>query len=123
IAAEVNITFADYELIPSWARSVVLAAVEANLLKGYEDNTFRANRWITRTEMTAMMVRALGEVPIAGAKSRFADTEDIPDWGQAYVSAAADFGLIKGRDGNRFAPKENLTRAEAVVVILNLLRL
>ncbi|WP_168121491.1 S-layer homology domain-containing protein [Paenibacillus sp. HB172176] len=113
--------FIDEAAIPAWARLSVEATVAARIMQGYEDRTFRAGREITRTEMTAMLVRALGIEPEANARSSFADAEQIPSWAGSYAAAAAEHGLIRGRGGNRFAPNEFATRAEAVKAVLNVL--
>ncbi len=52
--------FADAAEIPSWARGYISAAVGKGVISGYEDNTFRASRPITRTEIAVIVVRALG---------------------------------------------------------------
>lgn len=55
IAGDTN--FADNDKISSWAKASVLAAVSANLLKGYPaDNTFRPQNNTTRAEAVSLMV-------------------------------------------------------------------
>ena len=49
----------DAKDIPEWAESGVKYAVKANLMKGYEDNTFRGAQPITRAEAAAVIYRYL----------------------------------------------------------------
>lgn len=124
--------FADHENIPNWARPYVYAAAEAKLVNGYGDDTFRANERINRTEMAALLVRALdGVAGGAGAdevdaandpeKPGYADAEDIPAWAAEEVAAATRAGLMQGKGQNRFAPNAYTVRAEAAAAIINLL--
>ena len=50
----------------------------------------------------------------------FADADQIPAWGKDYAIAAYEAGLIQGKDNNKFAPNDLLTRAEAVTVLMKL---
>lgn len=58
----------------------------------------------------------------APARIVFADDGDIPEWAKGAVYAVRQSGLVQGRDGNRFAPESTATRAEAITIIINLLR-
>lgn len=116
-------TFKDYELIPVYAESHVSNAAAAGLVKGYEDATFRPSQAITRSEITVMLMRALGyedkmdpALPLA-----YDDADRIPDWAYPAIATASDLGIVKGRAHNQFAPDAYTTRAEAVTLILRLL--
>ncbi|NIK78748.1 hypothetical protein FHS15_003894 [Paenibacillus castaneae] len=117
-----ELTFADLDQIPAWARPYIARTTAAGILQGYEDHSFRSDRNITRAEMAVMIVRALGYKVDSNAQTTFADTDTIPAWAKPYVAAAYEAGLIKGRGNNLFAPNENATRAEAVTMILALLK-
>lgn len=117
-AAGAEPPFSDSDSIPVWAQESIASAVQAGILEGYEDDTFRADRLITRSEVAVMIVRALGLEVQANARSGFADRLEIPAWAEPSVAAAAEAGIVKGRGGNRFAPDANTTRAEAVTLLL-----
>lgn len=68
-----------------------------------------------------MAAKAAGLTLRTGAETGFADNSTIPAWSKPYVAAAYDAGLISGRGSNRYAPVDELTRAEAVVIILSIL--
>jgi hypothetical protein len=112
--------FADAAEIPDWARGCIFAAVDKGVISGYEDNTFRANRPVTRSEIAVIVVRALGLAPEAGALI-FSDAAEIPDWAKGYIAAAVNQGVIAGKPGNIFAPDDNATRAEAAALVARML--
>ncbi len=112
--------FADQRDVPEWAEEAVAAAVQAGVVGGYPDNSFKPNARVNRTEAAMMLVRA-AEVPVvASTEATFADYKDISVWAQGSIAAAYEAGLIQGQAGNRFNPAADLTRAEAVVMLLRL---
>ncbi|GBF74109.1 hypothetical protein PA598K_02440 [Paenibacillus sp. 598K] len=114
-----ELSFADQEAIRPWARDAVALAVEAGIVNGFEDGTFRPDVRMTRTEMTVMLVRAL-RLPTGSDATSFADDQEIPAWAKGAVATAAAEGLVQGRSGGRFEPQGSATRAEAVVALLRL---
>lgn len=113
-----SLMFADQDKIPEWARPFVAKAVSAGIIKGYDNNTFRSEYQLTRTEIVVMIVRALDIEIDPVAKPAFADADEIPAWARPYVAAAQSSGLIQGRGDGKFAASEKATRAEAVVLLL-----
>lgn len=117
-----GLIFKDSKEIPVWARTYVQTAVEAKLITGYADNTFGANKWITRSEMSAIIVRALAKESSSDIQLQFADLDKIPAWAIPFVKTAVELGIMKGNTHNQFAPNAPATRAEAVTVILRMLK-
>jgi len=107
--------------ISGWAKPFISAAEQAGIVKGYQDGTFRPNNQITRAEMTAMMIRALGSSLDSKSQLTFADADQIAVWARPFVRAAVDAGLIAGRSNNQFAPDAHATRAEATVFLIRLI--
>ncbi|OME86133.1 hypothetical protein BK120_09115 [Paenibacillus sp. FSL A5-0031] len=116
-----KLDFADADQVPAWARSFFAQLIEDKVIAGYEDNTLRPSSELTRTEMTVILVRALGIKVDPKAKPTFADLSDIPVWARPYIAAAQAEGLVAGMGGNKFAPKKNATRADVVTLILSAL--
>lgn len=116
-----ELTFADLEMIPLWAKDSLSAAVKQNVINGYEDNTFRGDNQITRTEMVTAIIRVLEMKTDLDENSSFADYETIPAYAKGFVAAAAKSGLVQGKENNTFAPNDPTTRAEAVTLILRML--
>ncbi|MUT68311.1 S-layer homology domain-containing protein [Paenibacillus sp. NEAU-GSW1] len=107
--------------LPSWARPSIAQAVKAGIVNGYEDGSFRPGASIIRTELAVMIARAAGADTKEAASTGFADDSLIPVWAKGSIAAVKQLGLVNGRSGNRFAPDDTATRAEAVMIIMNLL--
>ncbi|WP_028552562.1 NEAT domain-containing protein [Paenibacillus sp. UNC451MF] len=116
-----ELSFADSDRIPSWVKPTLAQAVNEGIISSYEDQTFRAERKITRSEIAVMIARALKLSDASKAVLPFADAEEIPQWARAQVTAAVELGMINGRENNLFAPNASATRAEAVTLILAML--
>lgn len=116
-----ELAFTDSGSIGEWAASAIARAVEAGIIQGYADGSFRPSKAISRVEMAAILSRALQVVEQPVAATSFADDQAIPAWGKASVQAMHKLGLVQGRNGNRFAPLASLTRAESVVIMLRLI--
>jgi tripartite motif-containing protein 71 len=117
----VKLSFSDSDKIGTWARQAVAQSVEAGILSGYEDGSFRPTASITRAELAAMIAKAYGARSTTIDATDFADDNDIPVWGKSAIAAMKELGIISGRGDNKFAPKETASRAEAVKIIMNLL--
>ena len=112
-------TFMDVQTA-NWHYGYVEAAAKAGLVKGYKGK-FRPNDFITRQEITAIMIRAMGKESEALAKAQekidLADAAQISSWARGYVSLAVTIGLLEGYPDKTFMPKKNTTRAEAAIFI------
>ncbi|BBI36745.1 S-layer homology domain-containing protein [Cohnella abietis] len=118
-----QLTFADSNKIGAWARKAVSLAVDKGIIIGYHDGSFRPNTEITRAEMAVMIAKALGKSGDANAATGFADERDIAPWARGSVAYLKKAGIVNGNGGNRFAPQDHATRAEAVAILLNILAL
>lgn len=116
-----SVAFHDTSSIPAWAAPHVAVSVEKGIIGGYTDNTFRPSSAVTRAEMTAIIVRALGLETDANATLSFSDASKVPAWAVPAIAAAAEAGLVNGKNGNKFAPNDNATRAEVVTLLLKAL--
>ncbi|MCR8635645.1 S-layer homology domain-containing protein [Paenibacillus radicis (ex Xue et al. 2023)] len=117
-----DLNYSDLNQIPQWIRPHLEQAIGAGIISSYEDNTFRPDRNITRAEIAVMIGRALGFKADSNEKLAFADEQQIPQWAYAQVAAASKKGIINGRDNNLYAPNASATRAEAVTLILALIK-
>ena len=102
--------------LPSWAGGYILAAVEAGLFTGYEDGTFRPGQELTRQEMAAVLVRAMGAEPKVEGALDFTDAETIASWAVNYVRKAVALKLLTGHEDGRFDPDGTATRAQSSAV-------
>lgn len=110
----------------AWYASYVAAALEHGIVQGSGYAKFNPNADITREEMAVMLIRAYeymnDKVITEGSSSNFADADSISSWAADSVAKAQTLQLLNGRGGNSFAPQANLTRAEAIKSIYNLLK-
>ncbi len=113
-----TLSFADAGNVPPWASRFFAKLVEDKVISGYADGTLRPHNSLTRTEMTVILVKALGIEVDRNAKPTFADASGIPAWASAYVAAAHKAGLINGVGGNLFNPQAEATRGEVVTILL-----
>ncbi|CAG7617569.1 hypothetical protein PAESOLCIP111_02040 [Paenibacillus solanacearum] len=58
-----KLPFKDAKQIPAGSVGYVAVAVERNLVDGYEDNTFRPNKQVTRAELAALLDRTGSQLP------------------------------------------------------------
>ncbi|HHX28898.1 MAG TPA: hypothetical protein GX716_07840, partial [Firmicutes bacterium] len=100
------------------------AAVQAGLVTGYDDGTFRPNAVVTREEMAVMIARALRTLGSVTESSNpmnvlttYADAEDVSAWALADIAVAIEMGILRGVGDDLLAPKANATRAEAATMV------
>ncbi|MDD4802482.1 MAG: S-layer homology domain-containing protein [Syntrophomonas sp.] len=105
-----------------WAKDYIATATAAGIVGGYNDSTFGSNDPITREQMAAIVVKAAG-LTAAATENNFSDNSSIAEWARSSVATAVNNQVIKGYPGNTFKPKGKATRAEAVTVIVNALKL
>ncbi|KQX44641.1 S-layer homology domain-containing protein [Paenibacillus sp. Root444D2] len=121
--AGTELTFTDTAKIGSWARKAVGQAVQADIINGYSDGSFRPTAEITRAEMAVMIAKALKLSIVPDAATGFSDDKSIPSWSRGAVAVIKEHNLMEGTGTNRFNPSEQATRAEAVTVLMKMLAL
>lgn len=102
-----------------WFSSYVASAVKNNIVNGY-GGRFNAGQKITREDMAVMAYRGIKDSDKV-SEGLFADDGDISEYARDAVYALAGSGVIKGMGDNQFAPKATATRAQASVIIYNLM--
>ncbi|MCR8657026.1 endo-alpha-N-acetylgalactosaminidase family protein [Paenibacillus endoradicis] len=113
-----------------WYSDSVIAATEAGLFKGYEGNLFGPTNLLTRQEMAVIIVRALemkGKLPVGSDNidktlAKYKDADQAAVWSKQAFAISIELGLIQGTPDMKLNPKENLTRAEAAVLLSRLLK-
>lgn len=112
-----------------WHAGAIGAAVQAGLVTGFEDRTFRPDAAISRQEVAVMLARALElagrPLPSGDAAhtlSVFSDSERIAGWAQSAAAGLVRAGIIDGVADGRFAPEDDITRAQAAVMLKRVLQ-
>ncbi|GIP30820.1 S-layer homology domain-containing protein [Paenibacillus sp. J2TS4] len=114
------LTFNDNDQIGAWAKQAVAQAVQAGIIDGYEDGSFRPNASVTRAEMAVMVAQAIKRPLKAHTTTGFVDDEAIPQWAKGSVEAIRGLSIVSGRAGNKFVPNDTMTRAEAATILLRM---
>lgn len=101
-----------------WAQQNILRVVEEGIASGYEDNSFRPDRTITRTEFCKFVVSAMDYTPMSNPQLNFKDSGNIPAWARGYVARAIEEGIISGYSDNTFRPSKEITREEMASLLV-----
>jgi uncharacterized protein (DUF2252 family) len=118
-------TFTDVKVDSYYAQSVQWAS-ENGITSGVRAGEFAPAANITREQMVTMIARfaALKKVSFAQAvlAAAFADAAEIPAFAVDAAKAIQQAGIISGKSGNRFAPKDLASREEAAKMLGMLLQ-
>jgi len=114
--------FKDKALIAPWAGDALAQAVKAGIISGYPDGSFRPEAPVLRAEIASMIAKSLGLSTEGEPVTGYADDSAIPQWAKGAVKALKDRSVIQGNENNEFVPNAAATRAEAITLIMNLLK-
>ena len=80
---------------------------------------------LTRAATVKLILNAVGYGPVAQLqgiyRTKFVDDGSIPTDCYGYVALAQGLGMVSGNSANRFLPNNNATRAQAAVMLHNLM--
>ena len=92
------------------------------IVTGYGNGLFGSNDPVTREQIAAILWRYQGSPAPAGTAADFADQSAISSYAVNAVAWARENSIINGMEGNRFAPKNNATRAQVATILRNFLQ-
>lgn len=96
-------------------------AAQNGIVEGVTSTTFAPDTNINREQMAVIMAnyaKKLGyDLPRTLRAVTFADNANISSWAKNAVKAMQQAGILAGKNGNKFTPKETATRAEAATVL------
>lgn len=104
-----------------YAKDAIETLASKFVISGYEDNTFKADKPVTRAEFATLLMRAMGIVPKPTANIPFKDVLK-GEWYYEAVAAAADAGFISGYEDGTFRPNQTVSRQEMTKMIFTALR-
>jgi|GEM_PF-2743925 len=111
----------------SWEQySAVAWAAEFGIVKGVDERHFNPDAPITRQDLATILVRFVQHMEITlpeGSAVTFSDESAIASYAADYVKTLSNSGIIKGMDDGRFAPRDNVTRAQIAALLHRLLTL
>lgn len=118
-----SITFIDVDE-NAWYADCVTIMFQNGILSGESAEKCMPERNITREEFAALVGRSLSVNGFSFTgnsdntdKKTFADENKTSDFAKPYIEILSSAGIINGYGDNTFRPKENLSRAEAAVMI------
>lgn len=99
-----------------WYGTTVATLSAMDIVRGYEDGTFRPNAPITRAEFAAIATRFFEET---GAEYEPGTFDDVTgnEWFANAIADAVELGLIGGYPDGTVRPNNNITRAEACAIV------
>lgn len=123
-----SVTYVD--MLDSHSYNAALALTEAGVMSGTQvgnQHYFYPDQTVTRAEFLVMAMNAAGitDVPVC-YDTKFADDAEIPSSMKGYVATAYAMKYISGSISNGelcFLPNEEITRAQAAVILSNIVGL
>jgi len=105
-----------------WAYNEIQKLADDGVVVGYPDGSFKPDNPATRAEFATMVIKALRQ-----ENSPLLETFtfiDVPTshWADGTIQRAVAFGLIKGFPDGTFKPEDNISKAEAVAIIISALK-
>jgi hypothetical protein len=100
-----------------WGEVEIKLLASKQIITGINDLDFAPNADINRAQFATLLIRALGEeLSEVVTTSTFNDVSE-KDWYSKMALLAAQYELIQGKSENQFAPAEEITRQEMVVML------
>ncbi|MEG4530230.1 S-layer homology domain-containing protein [Microcoleus sp. D2_18a_D3] len=102
-----------------WARPFIDSLAEKEIVTGYVNGTFRPKQVVDRDEFSAMIHQAFNRASIRKIPSG-SYFKDVPQnyWAATPIKEAYETGFMNDFPGKKFRPKQPLTKAQALVVLM-----
>jgi len=111
--------FPDVDEYSEYAEAIAYVS-EAGIMVGDDKGNFNPDKLVTRAEMAAIICRMLSETENLPKSSDFSDVP-ISYWANAYISKAAEFGIVNGYGEGKFGPSDGVTYEQGVTMIVRAL--
>lgn len=115
--AETSVSFGDCPA-DAWFTQYVARAAANNVVNGFDGN-FSPDKPITREDAAVIVSRLVKDA--SGESVTFGDAADISDYAKEAVDLLASLGIINGMGDGNYAPKNNITRAQAAKLVFNVI--
>lgn len=100
---------------------VIDTLVEKNVIKGYEDGSFKPDKTVSRAEMAKLIfVLRTGSDDASYYAKEMTDTfSDVTGtWASGYIKYCQAYGIVSGKTADRFDPDAAVTTTEAAKMLL-----
>jgi hypothetical protein len=115
-----SVSYADTK--SKWYDASVTEMASRGIISGIGENMFAGERVITRAEFTAILVRALGLPSNSMTAEAYSDVS-ANQWYYGSVGTAYEYGLVTDNGEALFDPTGNITKQEAMVMIISAAKL
>ncbi len=102
-----------------WAKENIQRAIKLGLIVGYDDNTFKPDKYITREEIVTILDRLNLDIQQKENDIIFTDI-NRQQWSYNSIISMATKGIINGYDDNTFKPQNNMQRQEIATILYKL---
>ncbi|NJL86519.1 MAG: S-layer homology domain-containing protein [Leptolyngbyaceae cyanobacterium SM1_1_3] len=118
LSAEAQTTYPD---VPAdyWAQPFIQQLSQDDILTGYPDGTFRPEQPTDRDEYAAVIRQAF-DTELVRSLPQASTFDDVPEdyWANAAISEAYEMGFMGTPEPNEFEPRTEITRANAIVALV-----
>jgi len=114
-----DVKFKDVE--NHWSKEYVNEMGSRLIVNGVGRGIFNPNNDITRAELAAMIIRALG-IKTSDNSEKFVDVAEGL-WYSEVINCAREYGIITGYTDNTFRPMQKVTREESIAMISRAMKL
>jgi len=101
-----------------WSTVYIGTAVQAGLVVGFPDGTYKPDKDLTGAEWATMLVRLLGLESTVNPDAALPAGYSSPAWATGYVAKAVELGFLRAGD-----QAEPVTREDAVFMLVKALAL
>lgn len=111
--------FSDMKETDYYAQAAT-ALEQLDILAGYPDGTFGAEKSITRAEMAAIVCRMIDKETDAEKAKGETIFDDVSSdhWASGYINIAAKEGIINGDGNGKFRPEDDVKHEEAIKMVV-----
>lgn len=107
------------DIVDHWAEEQICFLYDQEVIEGKSERNYMPYEDVTRAEFLKISLLNLGYTVYAVQSAEFNDTYP-GDWYYQYATYARSKGFVEGYDDGSFKPNSEITRAEAVVMIMDI---
>lgn len=101
----------------AWYASYIASLVNSGAANGMDDNLFGVGMPITRQDMAVIIYRGIKDKEQTDVRAQFTDASETADYAREAIDYMSFKKYINGYEDGSFKPTDNITRAEAAVVL------
>jgi hypothetical protein len=113
----------NYSDVPQgfWAYRQIDELTNDNIIYGYEDNTYRPKRYVTRAEYSSMVIKALNQEDTPFETMYSFEDVNTNHWAWRDIIRAVNLDILHPV-GAYFYPNDYITRSDVIIFLVNILK-